>query len=77
MSYFHESRSQTEQTQKSKRDSKQPIRRQHADNQTEKETSHSGGNREKKEEAGKKKSKLNKNNCFNFSFFICLWSCLY
>ena len=46
----YESRSQTEQTQKIKRDNKQPIENQDADNQSEEETSHRGGKGEKEEE---------------------------
>ena len=47
-------------TQESKRDNKQPIRKQHADNQTEVDTSRRGRKGEKEGEAGReKKTKLN------------------
>ena len=42
-------------TQENKRDYKQPIGKQHADNKSEKDTGHSGGKREKEEETGRKK----------------------
>ena len=37
-------------TQESKRDNKQPMRKQHADNQSEEDTNHRGGKGEKEEE---------------------------
>ena len=43
-------RSQTEQTQESKRDNKQTIEKQHADNQSEEDSSHIGGKGEKEKE---------------------------
>ena len=47
-------------TQESKRDNKQPIRKQHADKQKEEDMNHRGEREEKEEETGrKKKSKLN------------------
>ena len=52
-SYTHGSRIQTDQTQENKWDNKQPIGKQHADNQSE-EKSYRGGKSEKKEETGKK-----------------------
>ena len=53
MSYSYVSRSQTEQTQRSKRDNKQPIGKQHADNQSEENTGHSSEKGEKEEEAAR------------------------
>ena len=52
-SYSHRSRSQTEQTQEIKKENKQTIGKQHADNQSEEDTSHTGGNGKKEEEAEK------------------------
>ena len=54
MSYFHRSKNQTEQMQESKRDNKQPIGKQHADNQSEEDKSLRGGRSKKGE-----KSKIN------------------
>ena len=47
-------------TQESMRNNKQPIRKQHADNQSEEDTSHRGGKGEKEEgtERGKNAAKL-------------------
>ena len=42
-------------TQENKRDNKHPIIKQHADNQSEKDTGHWGEKREKEEETGRKK----------------------
>ena len=42
-------------TQESKRDNKQPIGKQHADNQTEKDPNHTGGKGEIEEETGREK----------------------
>ena len=42
-------------TQENKRDIKQPIGKQHVDNQSEEEKSLRGGNGEKEEETGKRK----------------------
>ena len=56
-------RSQTEQTQESKRENKQPIGKQHVDNQSEEDTSHRDGKREKEEET-EKKSNQNINKCY-------------
>ena len=53
--YYYESRRQTEQTQESKRDNKQPIGKQHTDSQSEEDLSHSGEKGEKEEETGKEK----------------------
>ena len=47
--YYHESRRQTEQTQESKRNNKQATGKQHADNQSEGEKSHSSEKGEKEE----------------------------
>ena len=55
MSYPHESRSQTEQTQESKRDNKQPIRKQHIDNESKDDTSYRDEKVEKEEEEERKK----------------------
>ena len=55
MSYSYVSRSQTEQTQRSKRDNKQPIGKQRANNQSEEDTKHRGGKGEKEEETGREK----------------------
>ena len=57
-SYYHESRRQTEQTQESKRDNKQPVGKQHADNQSKEYISRSGEKGEKGEESGRGKSKI-------------------
>ena len=49
---------QTEQTQKRKRDNKQPIGKQHTDNQSKEDVNHRGGKVEKEEESERgKKSK--------------------
>ena len=55
--YSHKSRNQTEQNTMNKRDNKQPIGKQHADNQSEEDTqkSHRGGKGEKEEETEKEK----------------------
>ena len=53
MSY--ENRSQTEQTQEKKEDNKQPLGKQHTNNQSEEDTSPSGEKGEKEEETGRKK----------------------
>ena len=50
-----ESRSQIEQIQESKRDKKQPIEKQHADNQSEEDTRHRGGKGKKWEETESRK----------------------
>ena len=45
-----EAEARLRQTQESKRDNKQPMRKQHADNQSEEDTNHRGGKGEKEEE---------------------------
>ena len=54
-SYSHESRSQNEKTQGSKTYNKLPIGKQHAGNQSEKDTSYRGEKGEKGDETGREK----------------------
>ena len=54
-SYFYESRSQTEQTQESKRNNNELIGKKHADKQSKMEKNHRSGKGEKEEEIGREK----------------------
>ena len=69
MSYFHERKSQIEQTQESKRDNKQPIGKQDADNQPEQDTNLSREKGEKEEETGKEKKRAKLSNFILFYYY--------